>query len=509
LGVRRTRKDFLRVVAGGGALLALGTLAACEPDPRIRASASPRTVGRRWAFRSRPDLSPPPVEVVKRSRATNEGYLFAAPKNGPGEAYPAKDGPMILDDGGRPVWFRPVPEEGQDAMDFKVQRYRGEPVLTWWQGVHGGWGDGEYLIFDGSYREVARVRAGNGFAGDHHEFLVTERDTALITIYRRVRMDLSPFGGPRGATVMDGVVQELDIETGDVLFEWHSLEHVDFEESTAGPNPDQRYAYDYFHLNSVAEDNDGNLLVGARKTSAVYKVDRESGEVIWRLGGKRSDFAMGEGVRFAFQHDARRQKDGTITIFDNRGADMDEPSRAIRLWLDEEAMTAELASEYTLPEDPFAIFQASVQDLPNGNVFVGWGSAPFLSEHTRDGALLFEARFPKTVESYRAFRSGWVGRPKDRPAVVAEVGSEEGSEERVTLYVSWNGATEVASWEILTGPGPDGLEPLGSAPRKGFETQISFNTDEPYVAIRAKDRWGRNLGTSEAATEVFRRHARG
>ena len=207
---------------------------------------------------------------------------------------------------------------------------------------------------------------------------------------------------------------------------------------------------------------------------------------------------MGEGARFAFQHDARRQKDGTITLFDNRGADMDEPSRGIRLRLDEVAMTAELASEYTVPEDPFATYQANVQDLPNGNVFVGWGSAPFISEHTRDGALLFEARFPVTVESYRAFRSQWVGRPKDRPAIVAEGGSEEGSEGRVTLYVSWNGATEVASWEILTGPGPEGLEPLGSAPRKGFETQISFDTDEPYVAVRAKDRSGRNLGTSEA-----------
>jgi hypothetical protein len=499
LGARRTRKGFLRVAAGGGALLALGALAACEPDPRIRVRASPGSVGRRRAFRSRPDLSPPPVEVVRRSRGVAKGYLFTAPKNGPGEGYPAQDGPMILDGEGRPVWFRPVPKEGQDAMDFRVQRYRGEPVLTWWQGVHGGWGDGEYLIFDRSYREVARVRAGNGLAGDHHEFLVTERDTALFTIYRGVQMDLSAVGGPKQATVMDGIVQEVDIETGEVLFEWHSLEHVGFEESTAGPNPDQRDAYDYFHLNSVAEDNDGNLLVGARKTSAVYKVDRESGEVIWRLGGKRSDFAMGEGARFAFQHDARRQKDGTITLFDNRGADMDEPSRGIRLGLDEEAMTAELASEYTLPEDPFATYQANVQDLPNGNVFVGWGSAPFLSEHTRDGVLLFEARFPEAVESYRAFRSRWVGRPKDRPAVVAEVGSEEGSEGRVTLYVSWNGATEVTSWEILSGPGPDGLEPLGSAPRKGFETQISFDTDEPYVAVRAKDRSGRTLGTSEAA----------
>ena len=97
-------------VAGGGALLALGGLAGCEPDPRIRASASPESAGRTWAFRSRPDLAPPPVEVVRRSRSTGEGYLLAAPKNGPGEEYPAQDGPMILDGEGRPVWLRPVPE---------------------------------------------------------------------------------------------------------------------------------------------------------------------------------------------------------------------------------------------------------------------------------------------------------------------------------------------------------------------------------------------------------------
>ena len=489
-----TRKDLLKAAGASGTLLALGALAGCAPDPRIRATASPERPGRAWSFRSRPDLKPPPVEVTRRVRGTAEGYLFAAPKNGPGEEYPAHDGPMIFDGEGRPVWLRPVRDEGQDAMDFKAQRYRGEPVLTWWQGEHGGWGDGEYLIFDRSYREVARVRAGNGLPGDHHEFLITERDTALFTIYRGVTMDLSSLGGPEEATVMDGVVQEVDIETGEVLFEWHSLEHVGLEESTGVPRPDQRDPYDYFHINSVAEDADGNLLVGARRTSAVYKVDRESGEVIWRLGGKRSDFAMGEGARFAFQHDARPQPDDTITLFDNKGADMGEASRGVRLKLDEETMTAELLAEYAIPEDPFAIYQASVQDLPNGNVFVGWGSAPFVSEHTRDGELLFEARFPESVESYRAFRFPWKGLPKDRPAIAAESGPED----RVTLYASWNGATEVASWEVLAGPAPDELGSLGRAPRRGFETAISFTTEEPYVGVRARDRSGRALGASEA-----------
>ena len=132
--------------------------------------------------------------------------------------------------------------------------------------------------------------------------------------------------------------------------------------------------------------------------------------------------------------------------------------------------------------------------MPHGNAFVGWGSAPYLSEYGGDGELLFDARFPREVESYRAFRFPWKGAPEGRPAVAAASGTED----RVTAYASWNGATEVAGWEVLAGPAPDDLLPLGSAPRKGFETAISFRTREPYVAVRAKDRSGRTLAASEA-----------
>ncbi len=494
LGRKRTRKDFLKVAAGGGALVALGGLAGCEPETEVRATASPGRVGQRWAFRSRPDLTPPPVEVTTRARGTAPGYVFAAPKNGPGEEYPAQDGPMILDGEGRPVWFRPVRDEDQDAMDFKAQRYKGEPVLTWWQGTHAGYGDGEYVIFDASYREVARFRAGNGYAGDHHEFLISDRDTALFTIYNKVPMDLSPVGGPEEGAVLDGIAQEVDIATGEVLFEWHSLDHVGLEESAYEPSPDLVDAFDYFHINSIDVDDDGGLIISARRTSAVYKIDRDTGEVVWRLGGKMSDFEMGEGARFAFQHDARRRSDGTISLFDNKGADMDEPSRGVALQLDEEAMTATLVREYTHPDGPFATYQGNVQPLPGGNSFVGWGSAPYLTEHDGDGEILFDARFPTAVESYRAFRLPWKGTPHDRPAVAGEAGPEN----RVTLYVSWNGATEVADWEVLAGPQPDALEPLGSAPRKGFETAIDFRTEEPFVAVRARDRSGQTLATSAA-----------
>jgi hypothetical protein len=491
LGATRTRGDFLKIAAGG-ALLALGVLSGCEADPRIRATASPARAGQTWAFRSRPDLKPPPVEVIRSAGGTAPGYVFAAAKNGPGEEHVAQDGPMILDNEGLPVWLRPVRDQTEDAMDFKAQRYKGESVLTWWQGVHGGWGQGEYLIFDASYREVARVRAGNGYDGDHHEFLISERNTALFTIYHGVPMDLSPFGGPKDGTVMDGIAQEVDIETGEVLFEWHSLEHVGFEESTSAPVPDLEDAYDYFHINSVEFDHDGNLLVGSRKTSTIYKISRGTGEVIWRLGGERSDFAMGEGARFAFQHDARRLADGTISLFDNRGLDAGELSRGVVLELDEGSMEATLVREYTHPDRPFTPYQASVQHLPNGNAFVGWGNAPYLTEHGPNGELLFDARFPREVESYRAFRFPWEGWPKDRPAVAAEAGPED----RVTLYASWNGATGVDAWEVMAGPETDRLEPLGSVSRKGFETAIALTTDEPFVAVRATDRAGRVMGIS-------------
>ena len=285
---------------------------------------------------------------------------------------------MILDNDGQPVWLCPVRGEEKDAMDFKVQRYRGEPVLTWWEGVHTGYGQGEYLILDNSYREVARVRAGNGYDGDHHEFLITPEDTALFTIYHKVPMDLSSVGGPKEGTVLDGIVQEVDIETGEVLFEWHSLEHVGLDES--------ELRYDYFHVNAIDVDHDSNLLISSRNTSAVYKVDRRTGKILWRLGGKSSDFEMGEGARFAYQHDVRRCPNGTVTMFDNRDKGMNEQSRGITLKLDEDAMTAVLLREYTHPKKPFAIFQGSVQTLPDGNVFVGWGSAPYLSEFGRDGS---------------------------------------------------------------------------------------------------------------------------
>jgi hypothetical protein len=423
---------------------------------------------------------------VEAAGSVAPGYVFVAVKKGEGQ-----DGPMIMDNQGRLVWF----SRDRYATDFKVQTYKGEPVLTWWQGgIVAGHGVGEYVIFDSSYREVRRVKAGNGYRGDLHEFSITPQDTALLTAYFLTRADLSPIGGPNEAPVWDGIAQELDLETGEVIFEWHSLDHVGVGESYRPPPEDPDEPLDYFHINSIEVEPDGNFLIDAKGTYAVYKVDRASGEVLWRLGGKRSDFEMGEGTRTVSQHDARRQPDGTITIFDNGAApEIHDQSRGIVVDLDEEAMKATLVRAYTHPEKPLATSQGNMQVLPNGNVFVGWGTEPYSSEYSKDGKLLFDLEFAGETQSYRAFRQTWSGRPAEDPAVAAE----RGRGDKVNIYASWNGSTETTTWRVLTGPNPEELEPVGSVPWEAFETAIAIRTDEPYVAVRAEDGSGRVLGTSK------------
>jgi hypothetical protein len=508
MGSRFTRRRFITALGAGAAYVALTNTVGCElleRTSKLMALRLPRAGPLRtpkvwplpsvssppeegvWSFRSRPDLSPAAVQVsTKQAHAdTAPGYIFAALKEGAGE-----HGPMIIDDQGELVWFGGY----RSARDFKMQYYQGKPVLSWWEGrVVAGHGVGEHVIFDDSYREIVRVRAGHGYRGDLHEFLITPGDTALLVTYARRRTDLSPIGGSKDGMAWEGLVQEMDIQTGEVIFEWHSLEHVRIEESYVEPPEDPEHVYDYFHINSIAVDHDNNLLFCARNTWAVYKVERNSGEVLWRLGGKKSDFEMGPGTRTAFQHDARRQRDGTITIFDN-GAHprVHDRSRGIVLELDEQKMSAKLVREYTSPQKRLSTSQGNMQLLPNSNVLIGWGSGPFISEFSHEGELLFEARFPPDGESYRAFRFPWSGHPADEPAVAVE----KGPDDKVKLYASWNGATDVESWEVLAGPSQNRLESVGSVPRDAFETAMLVRTSDPYLAVRAKNRLGQVLGAS-------------
>jgi hypothetical protein len=442
--------------------------------PATQAAAPPKGKPAPYQhFRSRPDLRPPVVRILRPADKTATGYLFVAPKLNATQA-----GPMILDNYGHVVWFRPLDTRG--VTDLRVQRYRGRPVLTWWQQRPEGTRiDPWYVIVDASYRTLATVRPRGRVLGDIHEFLLTQRGTALMTTVRTVTVD--------GRPVTDGGFQELDLRTRRVLLDWHSVGHVALSESYAKGPRRRSVPYDFFHVNSIAQDTDGNLLVSARNTHTVYKIGRPSGRIIWRLGGKRSDFVLGRGARFAWQHDARRQPDGTIRIFDNGAAPRVHPqSRVVFLHLNRRLKRARLVRAVVHRPPIVAINQANAQALPNGHLLVGWGHDPHVTEYDARGRVVLDLRFAGRVDSYRAFRFPWIGRPTTRPAATIYRGR---------IFVSWNGATEVARWEVLAGQNPHSLSRVRTVRRRGFETAITA-PPSPWIAVRALDRDGQTLGTS-------------
>jgi Arylsulfotransferase (ASST) len=474
-----TRRRFLGLA---GAALATIVAPTARAAPR-RMDDSSDTL----RYQSRPDLVPPTVAVTTSSPGTAPGYVFLAPSTGPSQF-----GPLIVDSTGEPVWFHPI--TAKVAHNFRVQRYAGEPVLTWWEGTYAnGYGQGEYVIADGSYEVLARITPTNGYAGDLHEFVITSRGTALLSVYNDVGADLSAYGGPTDGTLLESIVQELDIRTGAALLEWHSSDHVPVEESyLQSPGG----LWDYFHLNSIGVMPDGNLVISARHTSTVYKLDRSSGEIIWRLGGKKSDFTLGPGATFAFQHDARGHPDDLVSIFDDggysAGSAIEPTSRAIVLALDTGAMTAELVRAEPNPQGALSFAMGNTQLLADGGMFVGWGTTPSCSEFAATGDLLFDAELPGGGLSYRAFREPWIGRPSAPPALAVSRNGD-GS---LDAFASWNGATEVAHWQILGGPDRKALQPLRTVRRTGFETTIRIAQEPVYVAAVALDAANRNLGAS-------------
>jgi hypothetical protein len=491
-----SRRRFL----GAASVAAAGTMTASVLAPRAtgagvveRLLAAPGNEPVAPNYVSRPDLLPPPISILVPDGGSTPGHILLAPFSFPATPPSTEaSGPLIVDRNGQPLWFRPLTT--RTAIDLRVQHYDGAPVLTWWEGtVFGGYG-GTFVIADQSYTPVARVRAGNGYKADLHEILITSRNTALISIYNEIHTDMSRIGGLVDGRLVEGIIQEIDIPSGRVLFEWHSLDHVALEESFE-PAVTRDGNVDYFHLNSIGIDHDGHLLVSARNTSTVYKIHRRTGEVIWRLGGKRSDFTLGPGVSFGFQHDARRHSDGTLTIFDNNASLPTQhgiSSGPLRLRLDTAARSASLARGYQASEVRTSWAMGNAQQVADGGVFVGWGTYPGFSEIGPDGALRFDARFAGTSVTYRARRQPWVGRPVTRPTLART----DGAGGRTVVYTSWNGATEVARWQVRVGSSAGDLRPVRNVVRRGFETTIALGTRPRYVAVAALDRNGALLGTS-------------
>jgi hypothetical protein len=381
-------------------------------------------------------------------------------------------------------------------LGLSLQRYRGKPVLTWWQGkiVPPGYGTrGEDVIINQSYQRVATVHGAEGYSADLHEFRLTKSGTALITAFAPVKADLSSVGGPRNGRVLDSIVQEIDVRTGRLVWAWHALGHVPISASEAGkPQADQ--PYDYFHINSIQQLPNGNLLISGRNTWAVYEISRATGHVLWTLGGKDSSFKMGKGTNFYWQHDARLHPGNVFSVFDDGAAPKEESeSRALEIKLDMHSMRASLKHAYTHSPPVLASAEGNMQLLPNGNVLVGWGTAPAFSEYDPSGNQIWDGLFTAPNTSYRAYRKPWRAQPASPPAIAVSPGTGGA----VTVYASWNGATDVAQWQLLAGPTKDNLAPVTTVDKSGFETAIHAKTSERYLAVRAVATSGILLASSK------------
>jgi hypothetical protein len=490
-GEKVTVRTSLNIVGGSRGSFSFTTAA---PAGRIRAGAVrgvKRVRGDVWRFASRPDLAPAAVRLTRRPSRAEAGDVFVASQTGP-----SQNGPEILGPYAGLVYYQPVPR-GQSATDFRVQSYRGRKVLTWWQGIvnAAGVGQGQDEIYDSHYRPVATVKAGNGLNSDLHEFQITSQNTALVTAYHPVYWNASSVkGASKHEIVLDCVVQEIDIPTGLVLYQWDSLDHVPVGDSYQPPPKAAGFPWDYFHLNSIQPQADGDLVISSRDTWAAYEISHRTGSVIWTLNGKHSSFKMGKGAAFAFQHDARTRANGQITIFDDGAGPpvVHKQSRGITLRLDMRRKTATLLGQDEHNPALGAAYEGNVQRLANGDDMIGWGQQPYFTEFNSRGHEVFDARFVGATDSYRAYRFAWNGTPATPPA--ATVRDKHG---RRTVWASWNGSTSTVRWRVLAGASPTSLKPVASGPRTAFESGIRLPHAYHDVSVQALGSHGQVLGTSK------------
>jgi hypothetical protein len=358
--------------------------------------------------------APPPLTILTNA-GVSRGDIFTA-DFGPAPGYGT--GPEILSTTGKVIWYHPVPA-GAVVTDFRPQTYLGKPVLTWIQQPSFGGSAATDYIYDDHYKQIATVEAGDGATTDMHEFLITPWNTALITATRTTTANLTAIGGPKDQTVTDGIVQEIDIRTGKVLFQWDSAGHVPYGDSHLPLPGKASEDWDWFHINAVHLDPAGNLIIDSRYTWAFYDVNRRTGKILWQLGGKHSSFtekaARGQvldnaGQIFAWQHDPEAVSSDVYTVFDDEsdGDSTQLPySRAVTIRLDFKTHVATLVKSEPQPEGLHTAAFGSVQTTSGGDQFVGWGQAPFVSEFSPSGKLIYNAEFPRGVFTYRAYLLPW------------------------------------------------------------------------------------------------------
>ncbi len=424
----------------------------------------------------------PHYTLSKTSPDTGEGDIFLAPfywtKAEIGSYL------LIFNNEGQLVYFRSV-TDALDAWDFKVQP---DGTLSYYDQK-----DSTFYVLNSHYQVVNTYQAGDGYTADLHDLQILPNGDALLMIYDAEAVDMSKVipGGNKNATVTGLVIQELD-PSKNVIFEWRSWDHFAFSDSLVNLTDQQ---IDLVHGNSLALANDGNLLLSSRNLSEITKINLQTGDMIWRLGGKANMFTIADGDAFAFQHDVRQLPNGNITVFDNQGTpESPAASLGAEYMLDETTKTATRVWSFSDVPPVFATYMGDTQRLPDGNTVLGWGAPATatgyifstMTEVAPDGQVLFDFIFDQPYVSYRAFRFPWQGFPDTPPALAYKVDGN-----RLILGYSWNGATEVASYQLYAGDSPQSLGLIEENSKTDFETQSSFaglRAGQCYFQVAALDK---------------------
>ncbi|GAB7366184.1 hypothetical protein MBLNU230_g7744t1 [Neophaeotheca triangularis] len=466
-------------------------------------------------FVSRPDLKPPRWNITTYDEdALDEGYWFLGPYknlNEPENAGRGWIGPHIYDGNGDLVWSAADITDNGNVEDFTISNVNGEQMLTFmWQAAAAG------VLIDETLTERERVH----FDGhvNTHEFNFVDDGTRVLAV-KTDTMDateeqLSHLDEDIDACIVhwDGFV-ELEVGTWEETFRWRSGDWVGLDESTdrCGAGLEKLCeGWDYIHMNSIDKTPEGDYLISMRHADTIHKISKDDGHPIWRLGGARSDFDMGN-LTFTRQHNIRyRGSNDThtfVSILDNAlGQDPCEPShefsRGLLIALDEDKMTATAIANYDHPYGPdnHSPRRGNYQALPNSNVFMGWSEQGLQSEHAPNGTILQTANLrTEWLGTYRSYKLPFTGRPAYPPDVVSTaLGNDTETGTSTVVHVSWNGATDVAYWRLHHAT-PDGkiTEPLVSQSRAGFETAITYNGYAQYVVVSAHDADDSELGRSE------------
>ncbi|EXJ94425.1 hypothetical protein A1O1_02820 [Capronia coronata CBS 617.96] len=468
-------------------------------------------------FQSRPELFPPVLEIDILKEGVTPGYIFVSPHHIP------RSGAAIYDNNGQLIWTSLSSMLGGSMHTFSVCKYKGSDHLCFFRGD--SWATyyaGDAHIYSNELVPVATIKAQNGRpAIDMHECnLVEDGRSMIVDIYQVERYDLTPYGLTSGeGWIRDGLFQKIDVATGELLFEWSALDHISPSESyvglgtnigaTAGTGFDAVSAWDWIHLNAVDETPEGDYIVSCRHTQAIYKVSGKDGQILWRLGGKKSDFALEAGVLFGYQHHVRwHSSNGTteiITLFDNasNGVNFTSPrasGKIIKLEHNATPPRATLLAAFQGPEGMISpATQGSMQllgeraDLARSNVLMGWGQEPYVTEHLPSGEIVFQAKINATgANLYRAFKFNFTSNPFDNPALYTYALNADAA--LTMFYMSWNGATEVAQWRVYGRQNCTAeWSVLGTVNKTGFETSYQASGYWTYGMVEALDRGGRSL----------------